>query len=360
MFIVDAHEDLAMNVTLFGRDYTQSTAQTRAAEQGTSLEKVLGRAMLGWSDWLQGGVGLIFATLFVPPTRPDDTFSLSPHHYGSPEEAQHYYQLQLQTYHQLVADHPDKFCLIQTQADLDTHLQAWQGSQTNQRPVGMVILMEGAEGILQPHDVGRWFEQGVRVIGPAWTRTRYAGGTKAPGPLTDLGRLLLHEMAQHNILLDLTHLTDEGVDEALDLYTGPIVATHSNCRALLGDDPTYRQLTDSAIRRLAERDGVQGIVLANPFLQAGIEWTDTHTSVQLEAVLAQIDYVCQLTGSTAHVGLGSDFDGGFGSEITPVGLDTVADLPRIGEALSQRGYDDDAVEAIMGQNWLRVLRRGLP
>ncbi len=73
-----------------------------------------------------------------------------------------------------------------------------------------------------------------------------------------------------------------------------------------------------------------------------------------------IDHICQVTGSAEHVGLGSDFDGGFGVERAPAELDTVADLQKLAPALRERGYAERDVEAILGQNWIRVLGRGLP
>jgi membrane dipeptidase len=87
---------------------------------------------------------------------------------------------------------------------------------------------------------------------------------------------------------------------------------------------------------------------------------DRKDSVTLDDVVAAIDHVCQVVGDATHVGIGSDFDGGFGAESAPAGIDTVADLPRIGKRLIEHGYSTEAVTAVMGQNWLRVLRAFLP
>ncbi len=359
MFIIDAHEDITMNSVIFGRDYSQSAATIRTQEADSPTAKLLGQAMLGWPNWIEGEVGLVFGSMFVPPAR-EDRPNLSPHSYSNPEEAHEFYHKQLAGYQQLVLDHPDKFTLIETQSDLDDHLTAWEMDDPSARQLGIVLLMEGAEGIREPSEVKAWYEAGVRIIGPAWSQTRYAGGTGQPGPLTELGRALLDSMATFNLILDLTHLTDEGAHESLDRYPGPIVATHSNPRALLDDDPKFRQLPDGVIRKLADRDGVMGIVMANPFLQSGLTWTDTETIVPLARVVDHIDYVCQLTGSADHVGIGTDFDGGFGAEITPQGLDTVADLSHLALALDKRGYDEADIEAIMMGNWLRLLHDSLP
>lgn len=359
MLIVDAHEDVAWNMLAFGRDYSQSVADNRQREAGTMAEEATGKVMLGWPEWLTGRVAVIFATLFAPPKTPRPS-KWAIDCYRNADEAHALYWQQLQNYHQLVATHPDKFRLLQNRADLEAVLQTWQDNQPDKRQIGLVILMEGADGIREPDELPQWVDQGVRLIGPAWMQTRYAGGTGMPGPLTDLGRALLQRMAEVNLILDVSHLADEGVAEALASYPGSIIASHSNARTLLSTHHPDRHLSDETISRLAARQGVIGIVLANSFLRDEVQWGDRQTVVTLADVVRQIDYICQLVGDTAHVGLGSDFDGGFGAEFTPVELDSVADLPLIGEALDKRGYSQADIEAIMGQNWLRLLRRVLP
>jgi membrane dipeptidase len=163
-------------------------------------------------------------------------------------------------------------------------------------------------------------------------------------------------MVDFGILLDVSHLAEEAFWEAIDRYEGPVAATHANPRTFV---PGPRQLSDPMIRALAERDGVVGIVPYNRFLQPGWTRSDGKAAVTVHDVAAAIDHVCQVVGDAAHVGLGSDFDGGFGADSTPAEIETVADLPRVGEALAERGYDAAHVAAVMGENWLRVLRRSL-
>jgi membrane dipeptidase len=160
-------------------------------------------------------------------------------------------------------------------------------------------------------------------------------------------------MADLGMILDVSHLAEESFYEAVDRFEGQVVATHANPRALV---PTLRQLSDEMIRRLVERGGVIGIVPANAFLRP--DWRTTPAT--LDDVVAAIDHVCQVVGDAEHVGVGSDFDGGFGADDTPVALDTVADLGHIGLALGEAGYDEAHIEAVLGGNWLRVLRRTLP
>jgi membrane dipeptidase len=134
-----------------------------------------------------------------------------------------------------------------------------------------------------------------------------------------------------------------------------VIATHSNPRRFIQTD---RHLPDEAIERIAERKGVIGVVQFNKFLKK--DWSGKKQDVGLDDVVRMIDYICQLTGSADHVGIGTDADGGFGSEAMPRELDTVRDLHRIGDELLQRGYSPQHVAQIMNGNWLRVLRAALP
>ncbi len=360
LLLVDAHLDLAWNMATFDRDYLRSAHETRAQELGTATLERNGTTLLGWPEWVAGRVAVIFATLFAAPTC-QRMGAWESNCYEGPEEAHRLYRSQLELYHRWSAANPDKVQLVREQGELTSLLQTWEGDDDAARRVGLVLLMEGADGIREPAEVRWWWEQGVRLIGPAWTATRYAGGTRAPGPLTPLGRTLLDEMGRLGMVLDVSHLSDEGVRESLDLYQGPLIASHCNARALLPDSPIpERHLSDEAIAGIAEREGVIGVVLGNFFLKGNWTPADGREVVTLDQVAEQIDYICQLTGSHRHVGIGSDLDGGIGLEKAPSGIDTVADLPRIGEVLAGRGYATEQVEAILGGNWLALLRRVLP
>jgi membrane dipeptidase len=277
--------------------------------------------------------------------------------YKTPQEA---YQLGREQvdYYQRVVDETEKIRFIKTKSDLDAVLATWEANaDPAKQQQGWVMLMENADPIVEPQQFEEWYERGVRLVGPAWEATRYCGGTGEPGPLTDLGRELLDVMGSFHALLDLSHMAELSFLEAVDRYEGYVIASHSNPRAFVNTD---RHLSDQMIRRLAERDGVMGIVLYNRFLKQGWQKPDGKEAVPFSIVLDAVDYVCQLTGSAAHVGIGSDFDGGFGAESTPEGIDTVADLWTFGDRLRGRGYSDDDIEAILGGNMLRKLRQTLP
>jgi membrane dipeptidase len=350
--VVDAHQDIAYNALCFGRDYRRSVYETRRVESAEIVAEA-GTATLGLPNALLGRVAVTFATLFTAPAS-NSSAPWDKLRYKTPKDAYQSAMLQLDYYNRL-ADETDQVVLIQTQADLDAVLASWE-ADSPQRKQGLVMLMENADPILEPQQFEEWYERGVRIVGPAWIASRYAGGTGQPGPLTTLGHELLEVMANFNAILDLSHLAEAAYLEAVDRYPGVIIASHSNPRHFCNTD---RHLSDEMIRRLAERDGVMGIVAYNRFLSNRWSWGDRKSDVPLSIYLDAIDYVCQITGSAAHVGIGTDLDGGFGAESTPEGIDTVTDLLQIGTKLAERGYSQADVEAILSGNMLRKLRQAL-
>jgi len=346
--VVDAHEDIGWNILALGRDVRRSALETRRLEVTSDVPERNGVCMVGLPEWLEGNVAVVFGTIYVSPARRGH--ASGPQVYSNAEEAYALAQKQVDVYQRL-ADEEEQIALVTSQDTLEEVLESWESDSP---VVGLVPLMEGADPIREPAEAELWFERGVRIVGLSWKAgTRYAGGDAAEGPLTDLGRELLNVMADLGMVLDVSHLAETSFFEAVGRFEGYVVATHANPRALV---PGSRQLSDEMIQRLAERDGVVGIVPANPFLRS--DWRTVQPT--LDDVVAAIDHVCQVVGDAAHVGLGSDFDGGLGADHTPPELDTVGDLQRIGPALGEAGYTDSHVEAIMGGNWLRVLESTLP
>ena len=356
MYIVDAHQDIAYNALCFNRNYRRSALKKREFETGTPIPQHTGIATIGLPEAIAGRVALIFATLFVAP-RSKQPSPYDQVDYATPQEAYRLASQQLDYYDRIVDD-DERLQMIKTQGDLEAVLATWEaGKPIKARKQGLVVLMEGADPIIEPPQFEEWYERGARIVGLSWRQTRYAGGTGAPGPLTDLGRELLNVMMDYHVTLDLSHISEQAYFEALDAYDGSIIASHSNPRKFSDSD---RHLTDNMILALAERDGVMGVVLYNKFLDGAWTQTDGKRGVTMSRVVEVIDYVCQLTGSARHVGIGSDFDGGFGAESVPLEIDTVADLWRVGDALRERGFDEDDVAAIMGGNMTRKLRESLP
>lgn len=381
MLIIDAHQDLAYNMLTFGRDYTRSAAETRRLEQGTDIPLYTGDTLLGWPEYQRGQVALVFATLFAAPLRLKagdwDTQC-----YATFDQAHALYIAQIDAYQRLVDDHPAKFRLVHTLADLQSVLAAWepggagndlqpdpqaeapQQSQAQAEaegcPVGLVILMEGAEGVRSPGELEQWWARGVRLIGPAWAGTRFCGGTREPGPLTPDGYALLAGMASFGFTLDISHMDEQAVFQALDEYPGQIIASHSNAAALLKGLESNRFLSDRQIRGLIERDGLIGVVPCNSFLKAGWTAADGRHAVSLHHLVAQIDHICQIAGDARHVGLGTDFDGGFGWQSAPAEVDTIADLQKLVPILAEKGYTQTDIAAVLSGNWSSMLQRTLP
>jgi membrane dipeptidase len=357
--LVDSHEDLAWNILSFGRDYSLAAADTRQKEQGTLVPQVNGDTLLGWPDYQRGKVAVVFSTLFAAPIE-TKVGEWDLQCYADPEEAHMLYSTQLDAYARLLEKHPDLFRRIEKKDDLKTLLEHWQGDDAGEHPVGLVTLMEGAEGVREPAELEEWFQRGVRIIGPAWKGTRFSGGTGEPGPLTKDGFALLEAMSEFHFTLDLSHMDEKAALQALDVYPGPLIASHSNALALLKGSTSNRHLTDRVIQGLLERGGIIGSVPYNNFLK--VDWKDRggRSGVTLDHYVAQIDYICQMAGDASHVGIGTDFDGGLGVQSAPVEIDTIADMHKIIPILLQKGYTEADISAIIGGNWLVFLERTLP
>jgi membrane dipeptidase len=351
MFIVDAHLDLAYTAVNFNRDLRQSLTAVRQQEPNPGPR---GIATATFPELQRGGVGLIFGTLFVLPATapiPGLTDALT---YSTPAEAHQQAMTQLDYYHR-TADETGYVRLVGDLAGLEAVVASHQGDGA-ERLLGVVPLMEGADPIREPAEAELWYERGLRLVGLAWDDTRYAAGAwRGGGGLTKDGHHLLERLAEFGFIVDLTHLSEKASHQVMDRYEGPVVATHSNARALV---PGERHFSDEQIHRLgAERGGMIGVVLYNRFLKAGHDKGDPKELVTLDHVVDHIDHICQVLGNADHVGIGSDFDGGFGAADIPAEMDSAADLPLLADRLQARGYTANQTNAIMGDNWLNFLRR---
>jgi membrane dipeptidase len=366
-FIIDGHEDLATNMITFGRDYRRSAAETRAREDGTSTPGLNGDTLLGWEDYQRGKVALIFATLFSSPEKYRlDGWDITT--FSNPAEAHSVCLRQLDAYKKLAENDPEKYSLVMSSRDLESVLEPWLDEPSafphTTHPVGLMILMEGAEGLKEPEEVEEWWHAGVRMIGPVWSGTRWCGGTREPGRFTPEGFQLLDHMANTGFILDISHMSPESALQALDYYPGRIAASHANAISLIhgSTSPVFqnRHLTDETIRLLVGRNGVIGVLPMIPMLVANWKSGDPRSAATLETVFTQIDHICQLAGDTLHVALGTDFDGGFGLQSSLEDLDTIADLQKLDPILRKNGYSGSDIAAILGNNWKRFLEESLP
>lgn len=361
--MVDAHQDLAWNMLTFRRDYRRSAAETRRLEAGTIVPDVNGDTMLGLAEFREVNLALVFATLFTAPlgSKEGDWDIIT---YRDNREANLQVGEQLTAYERLTGEASQLFTAITGRESLRTHINCWQehleSGATDVPPVGLVYLMEGADGIREPEEVEEWFERGVRLFGPAWQATKYCGGTKEPGPLTRAGVELVRRIEGIRGILDISHMDELAVRQVFDIYGGAILATHANPFTPNRERDSNRFLKDDVILKVAERGGVIGLVPYNMFLDPGWSKTGRKEDVGLARFVEQIDYVCQLTGSAAYAGIGTDFDGGFGLQSVPEELDSVADMPKIFPLLREKGYTDSEIAGIFGQNWIRFLMEQLP
>jgi membrane dipeptidase len=248
---------------------------------------------------------------------------------------------------------------IRTRADLDRQFSLWTDSKgkTDSLPIGYVLSLEGADSILSMRHLERNYEQGLRALGPAhYGPGTYAQGTDATGGIGLKGRELLKEMQRLGIILDATHLCDDSFWEALDQFSGPVWASHHNCRALV---PHNRQLSDEQIKTLVQRGAVIGAVfdawMMIPGWQRG-KTTPESAGLTIAEIVKHIDHICQLAGNSHHCGIGSDLDGAFGFEQTPSDLKSIADIQRLPDALSARGYKAEDIENITHRNFIRFLQ----
>ena len=164
---------------------------------------------------------------------------------------------------------------------------------------------------------------GLAHYGPS----QYAYGTASAGPITARGKELLRSWTRSGMIQDMSHLTDQSFYESLDLFKGPIFASHSNCRALVPGD---RQISDDMIKAMIERDAVIGAVFDAWMLAAELGARGDHKrACTIANVVDHIDHVCQLAGNADHAAIGTDLDGGYGIEQTPHDLDTIVDVQKV-------------------------------
>jgi membrane dipeptidase len=352
--ICDAHLDLAWNAIDWNRDLQLPVADIRKHEIDEKIPgKGRGQGTVSFHDLRRGRVGLFIATLLARLHRPGMMPAFQ--RYDSMVSAYGAVMGQMCYYRAL--EEQGLLRWIKDAATLDAHVKAWTEGRGENEPLGFILSMEGADPVLHPEQVGQWFEMGLRIIGPAhYGVSPYAHGTGTVGGLFPKGPALLREMARVGMILDVTHLSDQCFDEALNLYEGPVLASHHNCRALVDDQ---RQLTDEQIKRLVSRGAVIGAAMDAWMLVPGWvrgESNPEAANVTLGTVIDHIDRVCQLAGDCRHAALGTDLDGGFGKEQSPVDLDTIADLQKLPELLRARGYKEADVTAILYNNWVRFFR----
>lgn len=254
----------------------------------------------------------------------------------------------LKAYRQLVLDleHDPGAILATTAADVErAHAEG---------KVAVMMGIEGAEGIEGDLDLLHVYHQlGVRSLGLTWMyRNEVAEGNweDTGAGLSEFGRETIRELNALNMLVDVAHATEATFYGALETSSAPVVCSHTSCRALVRDFHAHapsRYLSDDQLRALADQGGVAGI-----FFNVNRELDSDDADVRDQARF--IAHAVEVAGAE-HVGLGSDYDGGF----PPPGLEDISRLPALTSALIDLGFDDDTLKGVLGGNWVRVFRRVL-
>jgi membrane dipeptidase len=216
---------------------------------------------------------------------------------------------------------------------------------------GAVLHYEGAEAIDPEFSILRLsYALGLRSLGLVWSRSNIfaegVGDNNRERGLTYLGKELVRRCNEMGILVDVSHLNIAGFWDVLETSTVPIVASHSNARAVCDHE---RNLYDDQIKALANNGGLMGINFARQFL---VEGASSGEDVSLDAMVDHVDHIVNLVGID-HVALGSDYDGAG----MPADLYDAAQTPKLIQALRDRGYDEAAIQKFGRDNWIRVLKQ---
>lgn len=362
MFTVDAHLDLAINAMALNRDLTQSVFDIRQKEKdlGWTDTPDRGNGTVAFPELRKGKVGLVVATIISRVDtigHPFPSAKLTGWH--SPEQAYAFAMAQLSWYRTM--EQKGELVQICNLEALNRHIGLWLDGTIpdDEKPIGYLLSLEGADSVIDMQTLETYHSMGLRAIGPAhFGPGRYAAGTHSDGSgLTPEGRLLLKEMDRLGMILDVTHLTDKGFFEAMNLFGGTVWASHQNCRAVV---PGERQFSDEQLKTLIGRGAVIGGALDAWMLQEGYvrgEKSPKEWGIGLEKLADHFDHICQLSGNVLHVAFGSDLDGLFGTEQTPYDLDTIMDLQQFIGILERRGYAAADIKNIFHENWLRLLRK---
>ncbi len=353
-FIIDIHLDLSMNAIEWNRDLTQSVLQINAQEKDLIDKPDRGRATVSLQAMREGNIGFCVATQIARYVKSNNPLP----GWNSPAQAWAQTQGQLAWYRAM--EKADEMVQIIDKKGLQNHLDLWSSSELN-KPIGYLLNLEGADSIVTLDHLHRAYEQGLRAIGPAhYGPGTYAYGTDSEGGLGTKGKELLNEIEKLNMILDVTHLCDQSFWEAIDHYNGKIWASHSNCRSLV---PNQRQFSNLQIKELIDRKAIIGMAfdawMMIPKWQKGIS-NPKNSSLVIETIIDHIDHICQLSGNSNHIALGTDLDGGFGKEQCPYDLETISDLQKMDVLLKKRGYSENDIQKILNQNAINFLMGALP
>ena len=366
ILIIDGHLDMAFNALYKRRDLRQpihilrereDAMRTGVSQHPDSLERREGpwvekpaTVTVSLPEMRKGRVGIMLTTIMARVQAPDGNTHNSvrtqavAHARG--RSHLHYYQ---------ALEREGEIFWIKSKSDLDRSVSAWE-DPSDDTPVGLILTMESADPILGPDNVAFWHEQGLRSVSLThFGANTYGHGTGTVGGLYPPAYPLMDALAETAIAIDLSHAADLAFWQILDYWKGPVHASHCNCRALVKGQ---RHLSDDMIKAITSRGGVIGTVFAEQMLSPTWDWDDPKTHYansprSMRAAVEHIDHICQLTGNTDHVAFGTDLDGGFGRELSPIDYNTIDDLQIFLDQLREAGYSEDDVAKIAHGNLVR-------
>lgn len=345
MMRIDLHLDLAMNALEWNRDLRQELHVINTEEIGKEDKKGRGQATVSFPALREGNISIVVATILAKCKMPNTQIG-----WHSPQQAWAHIQAQLAWYKEMEAC--GEIIQLTTAEDIIDHLGRWQLGDT--KAIGYILSLEGADALVDIDYLDKLYAAGLRALGPAhYGPGRYANGTNATGKMGEEGIALVKRMEALNMILDLSHLCDDAFWQALELYNGPVWASHNLCRSIV---PHNRQFSDEQIKAIIERKGLIGIGFDAWMIVPNWE---KGKDVSIEHLIDHIAHICSLAGNTDHVVIGSDLDGGYGKDQAPVELTSIADLGHLPERLTQRGFSTTDIEKIMYGNALNFLKTHL-
>jgi membrane dipeptidase len=327
--IIDAHNDLLIDVE---------------KKRNNGRKKVIETDYL--SEIYQGGVNLVVSSIFI-----DDMFM--------PEMALRKSLKQISTLYSEIEESEGKIMLCKNHSDIV--------KAKGEGKLGMILSFEGVEPLYNDISLLKVFQMlGVRIVGLMWSRrnsvcdgSSFTNEVEDKGSgLTDFGFNLVKEAEKLGMLIDLSHMNDQGFWDVMSIVDKPVIASHSNCRAL---NSIRRNLTDEQIKQIALTDGVIGVN------GASILVSGTDDESNLDYFVNHIDHIVDLVG-IRHVGLGLDLCDklftlssighiqGINRRVFDV-LRGYDDINELVEKLINRGYRETEIGQILGGNFLRVYQQ---
>jgi membrane dipeptidase len=352
MLIFDVHLDLGLNAIDWNRNLLQDVHDIRAQESVLGMTD-LGRRTntVSLPELRKADVGVCVATVLARVEQPiNHSFG-----YTTPEACYAVAHAHLAYYRAM--EKAGHLKMLRTKGDLQAHVAAYWASPAKS-PLGYVLSMECGDPVLDPDNIFEWHQHGLRAIGIThYGPNRYGGGTRSEAGLAAEAIPLLKNIETLGIALDLTHLSDRAFRQVADTFSGRVLASHQNARKFCD---WQRQFSDEQIQYVIDKDGVIGMAFDAIMLQPGLVRGESKPWVTMERAVDNMDHICQMAGNCRHVGIGSDLDGGFGSEQTPADLNTIADLQKLIPMMEKRGYPTADIEAIFHGNFLRFFSEVLP